>query len=105
MIESHKAWDRTQVVGEGQGLSDETPRSTADEWSLYQWAGDQVADGAAASRRLPAPLGADGAHGFDGFGVSDSGGQRWAPAIGGRDEVLTEAPVFESEDEEGESVA
>ena len=105
MIESHKAWDRTQVVGEGQGLLEDTPRTGGDEWSLYQWAGDQVPGGSAASRRLPARLAGDGAHGFDGFGVTDSGGQRWAPAIGGQDEIPAEAPVLLSEDEESESVA
>lgn len=87
-------WDRSQWAGEPR---DETESAHVEQWSLYQWAGDLVAD----ERPIVVTPPVDTApHGFDGFGASDSGGQRWAPSIGGVEEPWAADAELDAEQDE-----
>ena len=79
------AWDRTQWAGELPGL-DTSAEPDVPQWTKFQWAGESApTDGQMAySERLAS----DGPHGYSGRGVADSGGQRWAPGIGGREPLV-----------------
>jgi hypothetical protein len=96
---SHRGWDRSQWVGEGQG-DGPTPRAADAElgrWNYAQWVGEGQGD-----VQRPGLVNATGEpgtpNGFTGFGVADSGGQRWAPEIGGA-ERRVEEPAEEEADE------
>jgi hypothetical protein len=71
-----RTWDRHQWVGDGRrdhvsgGLGDEL-----EAWHFSQWIGDP---GKAATDRGRSPVRIDTSGGFSGFGIADSGGQRWA---------------------------
>jgi hypothetical protein len=91
-------WNRTQWVGEGQGLA-APAADDADTWDRRQWVGE--GQGPVGPRTVASARADDSRpHGFDGFGVSDSGGQRWAPGIGGSEKVKeTPSSAVIAEDE------
>ena len=67
-----RQWDRHQWASS----ADDTRDDDVTAWNLIQWVGDPPG-----ARREPivVEVNEDGLfHGFSGFGVSDSGGQRWA---------------------------
>jgi hypothetical protein len=104
--QKNEAWVRHQWVGD-QGARDveaaPAPNAQVARWDLHQWVGDQGA-GEPAAGRYAFVRGDDGMpHGYDGFGVSDSGGQQWAPGVA-VSELLTEALAV-SEIVEEEEVA
>jgi hypothetical protein len=87
MVEIGHTWDRHQWAGEGQ--RDDASAGYGDElgvWHFSQWIGDT---GRAATERRRIAVRIDTSGGFSGFGLSDSGGQRWA--IGYRDRSHVEA--------------
>jgi hypothetical protein len=93
---THLGWNRHQWAGDNQGtrttiIEAETPTA---KWNLSQWVGEGHGEVARPSRIAGAD--ADGLpHGFSGFGVSDSGGQRWAPASA---QATTEADAADDEE-------
>jgi len=73
-----RGWDRHEWAEGAAGFSDPEPDTEPPiaAWNLIQWVGDKPG-----LVRKPAEVDieTDGLpHGFNGFGVSDSGGQRWA---------------------------
>jgi hypothetical protein len=93
---THLGWNRHQWAGDNQGtrttiIEAETPTA---KWNLTQWVGEGQGEVARPSRIFGAD--ADGLpHGFSGSGVSDSGGQRWAPASA---QATAEADVADDEE-------
>jgi hypothetical protein len=76
MDEIGKTWDRHQWVGRGR--RDDASAGEVDEleaWHFSQWIGHA---GKAATDRHRSPVRIDTSGGFSGFGLADSGGQRWA---------------------------
>ena len=66
-----RRWDRHQWASSAADTQDDIT-----DWNPIQWVGDRPG-----ARRQPIAVEADADglfHGFNGFGVSDSGGQRWA---------------------------
>ncbi len=82
--QNNESWSRHQWVGDqGQRYGEAASAFNApvDRWDLHQWVGDQ-GTGEPTAGRYEFALGDDGMpHGYDGFGVSDSGGQQWAPGV------------------------
>ncbi len=77
----HAGWTRYQWAGDQ--VDRPTPLHGTDEtaaWAFPQWAGQDGGQGRTANTRIDAAGDPEVASGFSGFGVSDSGGQRWAPA-------------------------
>jgi hypothetical protein len=72
-----RTWDRHQWAGApaGQARGASEPPTYDGKWSLWQWVGTFPAEREALERRLDEP---ETSGGFSGFGVADSGGQRWA---------------------------
>jgi hypothetical protein len=70
-----RVWDRHQWAGAPANHATEATGAKA-SWNLAEWVGYRrgIARAAIASAVEPDGL----PHGFSGFGVSDSGGQRWA---------------------------
>ena len=67
-----RRWDRHQWASSAADTRDDDVTA----WNLIQWVGDRPG-----ARREPIAVEVDKDglfHGFGGFGVSDSGGQRWA---------------------------
>lgn len=71
-----RVWDRHQWAS---GMAPATPvemESQIEEWDLIEWVGEKprtTGEAFVAEAELDCRP-----HGFSGFGVSDSGGQRWA---------------------------
>lgn len=85
MDEIGRTWDRHQWVGRGRRAS----AGEVDEleaWHFAQWIGDR---GKAATDRHRSPVRIDTSGGFSGFGLADSGGQRWATGYRLRSPVAT----------------
>ena len=90
---THLGWNRHQWAGENQAtratvIEAETPTA---KWNLSQWAGEGHGEVTRPSRIVAADT--DGLpSGFSGFGVSDSGGQRWAgtPTLNPAEEAVAD---------------
>ena len=105
MSSTQRTWDRQQWVGDqGHLAADPTssPAGKVARWGLHQWVGDQGTR-VSTARYEYAPEDDGMPHGFDGFGVSDSGGQQWAAGLV---ETFATAPVLVvADDEAAEEVA
>ena len=105
MSSTKRAWDLHQWVGDQGHLAAEAASSPAGQvarWDLHQWVGDQ-GTGAPVARYAYEAEDDGMPHGFDGFGVSDSGGQQWAAGLV---ETFATTPVLVvADDEAAEDVA
>jgi hypothetical protein len=94
-----RGWDRHEWAEGATGFPD--PQADAEPaiaaWNLIQWVGDRPG-----LVREPAVLDieTDGLpHGFSGFGISDSGGQRWASSSSSAAEYSAPVAIHETRSE------
>lgn len=97
-VQHHHRWDRRQWVGDGQGaISGREIEAFTAVWTYRQWVGEGQGGTGREAPVAGSPT-SGRPSGFSGFGVSDSGGQQWAPPVAMR-------AVGEAESEDEEAVA